>query len=138
DDPNEADKVDVVIIELKKLGLNLAKQEEIISQLKQRARRLVKYFPNKIQRVWFYGVIDFSKEFIIYLKENDYFEIYSKDKAFYGEEKIISIDKDSHNQVFVGINLISFDAFWKDAESRNSTFLKILKDGFRKHKPSIN
>ena len=36
-------KTDVVIVELKKLGLPLAKREEVVSQLKQRARKLAKY-----------------------------------------------------------------------------------------------
>lgn len=123
-------KVDVVIIELKKLGLKLAKREEIISQLKQRARRLLKYYPDKIQRIYFYGIIDFSDEFITSLIENDYFEIYSSDKAFYGREKVVQIDNHD-NYFYINVNLISFEAFWKDAESRNSTFLKILKQGFK-------
>ena len=65
-------KTDVVIVELKKLGLPLAKREEVVSQLKQRARKLAKYYPDKIQRIWFYGIVDIDAEFRIALKEENY------------------------------------------------------------------
>lgn len=71
--PNDEKKntpVDVVIIELKKKGLKLAKNEEVISQLRQRARRLMKYYNNKIQRIWFYGIIEFSTELKISMLED--------------------------------------------------------------------
>ncbi len=131
DNPEKPDnKVDVVIVELKRLETKLAEKEEVISQLKQRARRLLKYYPKKIQRIFFYGILDFSSEFIDSLEEADYFEIYSKDKAFYGEEKV----KYENKFTYIGVNLLSFDAFWKDAESRNETFLRILKNSFMKNK----
>ena len=60
--PQAKQKVDVVIIELKKKGLKLAKNEEVISQLRQRARRLMKYYNDKIQRIWFYGIVEFNDE----------------------------------------------------------------------------
>ena len=134
-DPNATDatenKVDVVIVELKKLGLKLAKREEVVSQLKQRARKLLNYFPNKIQRIWFYGIVDIDKEFRISLKEDGYTELYSKGELFYNEEKII-IDEDKDLKIPIGVYIMSFDAFLKDAETRNSTFLEILKEGLKR------
>jgi len=133
DSPNQDNiKVDVVIVELKKIGRDLAGKEELVSQLKQRARRLINYYPNKIQRIWFYGIIDFTKEFETSLKESKYFEIFSKDKAYYGEETIMSIE-DNSKSILIGINLLSFEAFWQDAESRNATFLRILKNEFKQN-----
>jgi hypothetical protein len=72
DDKNEDIKVDVVIVELKKRGIILAKTEEVISQLRQRARKLMKYYPNKIQRIWFYGIVEFNTEFKLSLKDEEY------------------------------------------------------------------
>jgi hypothetical protein len=130
---NEIGKVDVVIIELKKLELKLAKREEIRSQFKQRARRLLKYYPDKIQRIFFYGIIDFTKEFERSLREDKFIPIFSEEgQIFYGRQPVLYDDENSiEKEHYIDITLLSFEAFWKDAERRNSTFLKILKDGFK-------
>lgn len=128
-------KVDVVIIELKKLDLKLAKREELRSQFKQRARRLLKYYPDKIQRIFFYGIIDFDKEFERSLREDGFIPIFSEEgQIFYGRQQVIYDDENSiEREQFIDITLLSFKAFWKDAERRNSTFLKILKQGFKEN-----
>lgn len=130
-DLDGSQKLDVVIVELKKYGLKLAGKEEVISQLKQRARKLLNYYPNRIQRIWFYGVVDFDKEFIRSLKEEKYLEIYSRGQYFYKEIDIIP-DYDENIMIPIGINLLSIEAFVEDAQARNSTFLKILKDSIKK------
>ena len=132
-DPNNKtnSKLDVVIVELKKLGLGLAKKEELISQLRQRARKLLNYYPSRIQRIWFYGVVDFDKDFIRSLKEDDYLEVFSNDSYYYKELKIMP-DYDENVKIPTGVNVLSFEALLKDAEARNSTFLKLLKEGFKK------
>ncbi len=129
-------KVDVVIIELKKFDLKLAKREELRSQFKQRARRLLKYFPNKIQRIFFYGIIDFTKEFERSLREDKFIPIFSEEgQIFYGRQPVIYEDEISQEREHeIDITLLSFEAFWKDAERRNTTFLKILKEGFKNEK----
>lgn len=131
--PNDSEvvKFDIVVVELKKLGLKLAKKEELVSQLKQRARKLLQHYPDRIQRIWFYGIIDFDDEFVRSLKEEDYLEVYSGGKYFYKESNIIP-DKDKPEfKVPIGLNLISFDSLILDAKSRNNTFLEILKEGLK-------
>ena len=130
DPKNDDSKLDVVVVELKKKGLKLAKREEVISQLRQRARKLLNYYPNRIQRIWFYGVVDFDKEFVRSLKEEQYLQIYSAGDYFYKELNIIP-DYDENKIVPIGVNLLSFDALLSDAENRNSTFLNLLKDSFK-------
>lgn len=123
--------LDVVIVELKKKGnIGLAKKEEVISQLKQRARKLLNYFPNKIQRIWFYGIVDIDKEFEISLLEDEYIRIFSKDQYFYGDENIIP-EYNSEIKIPIGVNLLSYDSLIGDAKIRNSTFLEILKNSFK-------
>jgi hypothetical protein len=126
-DPTEAKKVDVVIVELKKLGLGLAKKEEVTSQLRQRARKLLQHYPNKIQRIWFYGIVDFDDEFKVSLLEDKYIELFSCGTVFYKEQPII-MDIETKTEIPVGLYVLSFDAFLKDAEVRNSTFLNLLKE----------
>lgn len=129
-DENGIEKVDVVIVELKKRGIVLAKTEEVISQLKQRAIKLMKYYPNKIQRIWFYGIVEFNDEFKLSLKNEEYTPLYSKDSLYYKENKIyLSVDDEVPH--IIGTYILSIDAFIQDAKARNLTFLELLKDGFK-------
>ncbi len=126
-DPNL--KSDVVIVELKKRGIKLARTEEVISQLKQRATKLMKYFPDKIQRIWFYGIVEFNDEFKLSLKNSQYTPLFSKDVLYYKEEPVyLSVEDDK--PYLIGTYILSIDAFIEDAKARNATFLEILKDGF--------
>jgi hypothetical protein len=129
-DPETTSLVDVVVIEFKKLGLKLAEKEEIYSQLKQRARRLLEFYPNKIQRIWFYGIIDFDREFKASLIESGYVKLFSTDDLFYKSQEIV-VNMDSLEKKYADIFLLSYDAMLSDAEARNSTFLNILKSSIK-------
>ncbi|MFC0778863.1 ATP-binding protein [Flavobacterium sp. HJSW_4] len=131
DNPDNSKKVDVVIVELKKTNLKLAKKEEVVSQLRQRARKLLKYYGDKIQRIWFYGVVDFDSEFKISLLEDKYTRLYSNDSVFYKEHPIILDENKPHESIPVGLYVMSFEAFIEDAYSRNSTFLNLLKENLK-------
>ena len=131
DPQNSQDKsVDVVVIELKKRGIKLAKTEEAISQLKQRAIKLLKYYPNKIQRMWFYAIVEFNDEFKLALINDEYTPLFSKDSLYYKENKLqLSLDDPTKYQI--GTYVLSIDAFIEDAKANNEVFLNILKDGFK-------
>ncbi len=136
DNPQKAENnysVDVVIIELKKRGITLAKTEEVESQLQQRAVKLLKYYPNKIQRMWFYGIVEFTNEFKLSLKNNKYTPLYSKDSLYYKENEWYTDLADDSKPYKVGTYILSIDAFIKDAKAHNEVFLNILKDGFKKN-----
>ncbi|MBF0502313.1 MAG: sensor histidine kinase [Candidatus Riflebacteria bacterium] len=129
--PLNSQKVDIVIVELKKKGLPLAKNEEVISQLKQRARKLLNYYGKTIQRVWFYGIVEFDKELRRSLKEEKFIEVFSCGEVYYKEHEIYP-DFDDDNPIPVGLNVLSFEALFRDADARNNTFLNILKGSIRK------
>lgn len=129
--------VDVVIIELKKKGLKLAKNEEVISQLRQRARRLMKYYNNKIQRIWFYGIIEFSDELKISMLEDKFNELFSNGAVFYKEVDVM-LDYETKKTIPAGIFLMEFNSFIADADTRNSTFLKVLKSHFTENRDIDN
>lgn len=129
--------VDVVIVELKRKGLDHLGKYAIIEQIKQRARRLVSVYGTKIQRMWFFGVIDFDKDMRISLKEDEWQPIYSKGESYYKELFVVRVDADgnelSGSKVPVSVTLLSQESLWKDALARNETFLSILKDSIRQH-----
>ncbi len=124
--PETAPKVDVVVVELKKHGLGIAKNEEVVSQLRQRARKLLRYYPDKIDRIWFYGITDIDAQFRRSLLEDEFKELFSNGQMFYKSQPIIV---DDEQQKFpVDLYVMTYEALIQDAESRNSTFLRILKD----------
>lgn len=133
-DPNKSDNksVDVVIIELKKRGITLAKTEEVESQLQQRAVKLLNYYPNKIQRMWFYGIVEFNDDFKLSLLNTEYTPLYSKDQLYYKENSWRKSLEDE-TRYKVGTYILSIDAFINDAKAHNEIFLNILKESF-KHK----
>lgn len=133
DNPEKAEdkSIDVVIIELKKRGISLAKTEEVESQLQQRAVRLLKHYPNKIQRMWFYGIVEFTNDFKLSLRNDKYTPLYSKDSLYYKENEWYTDLSDDSKPYKVGTYILSIDAFIKDAKANNEIFLNILKEGFR-------
>lgn len=128
--PDTNAKVDVVIVELKKMGVSLNENVTVYTQLQTRATRLMHLYPNKIQRIWFYGIADIDNAFQLNLVNNRFIPLYSTGMAYYRED-IIKTSLTATESHIVGIHIISFDAFIEDANTRNSTFLNILKSNFR-------
>lgn len=126
--------VDVVIVELKKKELNYLDNMTVLNQIKMRARRLASLYPQKIQRMWFFGVVDFEadKELKIEMREGKWASIYSSaGTVFYNQINVTPTDKDrnplSDHDVPVSVTLMSYDAMIGDAKVRNESFLSILK-----------
>jgi hypothetical protein len=131
--PEEMTKVDVVIVELKRLGLEQGGKEYLVSQLRQRARVLLSHYPNKIQRIWFYGIVDIDNEFRRFLLEDEYIELYSPGTLYYKQQNVIVDGDPTEKKIPWGLFVQSYNSFVNDAEIRNSTFLKILKESIKKN-----
>ena len=129
-DPEKAEKVDVVIVELKKRGLQLEDNVKAIVQLQKRATKLMRYYPDKIQRIWFYAVVEFNDELKLWLENNRFAKLFSVDAMYYREDEM-KLQLNSTEKCNIGIYVLSIDAFINDADVRNSTFLKILKENFK-------
>jgi hypothetical protein len=129
-DPNTSPKVDVVIVELKKRGKGLEETVTAITQLHSRAVKLMNYYPDKIQRIWFYAVVEFNPEFKLYLQNNKFTPLFSTDELYYREDDI-KTSLEATTTCKIGLYVLSLDAFINDADARNSTFLNILKENFK-------
>ncbi len=127
DDPQSAAKVDVVVVELKKRTDDEKENTYALVQLLQRAEKLVQYYGN-IQRIWYYAILQINDSFATRLQQQRYSPLFSKGRVFYREDVTIAPDG---SQIPTPVFVISFDAVINDAESRNSTFLKILRDGMK-------
>ena len=83
--------------------------------------------------MWFYGIVDIlnDKEFVDSLTENRYVPIFSDGSMFYREIQI------GDDNIPIGFYILSYHALLSDAETRNSTFLRIIKEGFKKSKTEV-
>ena len=141
DDINTCDHpVDVVVVELKKKDLGYLDNRTVIEQMKQRARRLLAYYPSKIQRMWFFGIVDIDPEFRLSLRE-EWKTLYSKGDVFYKDYELFPMNKKmeeiGNTKVPVSMTVMSFDAMWKDAEARNNNFLDLFKKSIEEYNKEI-
>ena len=130
--PNDLDrKVDVVVVELKRLGLSAEQNSIVEFQLDTRTRRLAEYYGNRIQRMWFYGIVDFDDQYEMHLRDNYFKPLFSNGKIYF-RSKPVSLNLTSSQSVIQNAYILDFCAIVEDANSRNSTFLKILQHSFEK------
>jgi len=128
DDPNGEHPFDVVVVELKKRGISLEENMKVITQLEKRARKLMQYYNNKIQRIWYYGIIEFNEEVELALA-GEYKELFSSGKMYYRETEV-AISLEPKVTLPIGVYIWDIDAVINDAESRNSAFLELIKSKF--------
>lgn len=123
--PENKKPFDVVIVELKKRGISLEENMKVITQLEKRARKLMEYYNNQIQRIWFYGIIDFNEDVEMQLA-GEYTELYSSGKMYYREINI-AISLNPKVILPVGVFIWDLDAIVDDANARNSAFLNLIR-----------
>lgn len=128
--PEEQKPFDVVIVELKKRGISLEENMKVVTQLEKRARKLMKHYNNQIQRIWFYGIIEFNEEVEMQLA-GEYTELYSSGKMYYRETNI-AISLNPKVTLPIGVFIWDLDAVISDADARNSAFLNLIKSKFIK------
>lgn len=126
--PNAGVPFDVVIIELKRRGLTLEENMKVVTQLEKRARKLMKYYNNRIQRIWYYGIVDIDEELELHLS-GEYQELYSVGKMFY-KSIDIALSLDPKIVVPIGVFIWDIDAVVSDADARNKAFLNLIKSKF--------
>ncbi len=128
-DPDTEPLVDVVVVEIKKKTDDEKENQFAINQLLDRAVKLVEYCPN-IQRVWYYAVIQISDTMSTRLRQQKWAPLFSKGKVFYQE---FLTERPDGSTVPTPTFAMSFDAIVADAQSRNHTFLEILRSGMKKY-----
>ena len=122
-------KFDVVVIELKRLGISAEQNSIVEFQLDTRTQRLAEYYGNRIQRMWFYGIVDFDDKYRNHLVNNWFNPLFSNGEIYF-RSKTVFLDLNKQQSVIQNAYILDFKAMVEDANSRNSTFLKILRKRF--------
>lgn len=129
-DPNNvSQKVDVVVVELKRLGLSAELSSIVEFQLDTRTQKLAEYYDNRIQRMWFYGIVEMDARYRMHLINNDFSPLFSNGNVYFRSKKIW-LDEDKTKSVIQNVYIMDFKALVEDANTRNETFLKILRQQF--------
>lgn len=126
--PDNKKPFDIVIVELKKRGISLEENMKVVTQLEKRARKLMQYYDNQIQRIWYYGIIEFNEEVELALS-GEYTELYSTGKMYY-KETSVAISLSPRKILPIGVFIWDLDAVVEDAHSRNAAFLNLIKSKF--------
>ncbi|MBR5853735.1 MAG: ATP-binding protein [Alistipes sp.] len=128
-DPSTSEKFDVVIIELKHKGLKSEDNIRVEAQLEKRARDLFAIYPDKIQSLWLYGVVELDNDYKALLSTAGYQPMYSKGNIFVHTGDI-TVDWESRTKIPAVRYILDFDALVNDADARNKTFLNLIKSKF--------
>ncbi len=122
---------EVVIIEQKNKIVGPNAKEKVVDQIQRRAQKLLAYYPNNIQRMWFYGLVDMDNEFELALQADGYTLIDGGEHTFY---KNVDIQHDNNGVTHrcpIGISILSASTFLEVAENRNQRLLNLLKKSFK-------
>ena len=129
-DPTEKGKmVDVVIVELKRLGISAEQNSIVEFQLDTRTQKLADYYQKHIQRMWFYGIVDFDEKYETHLVNQGFNPLFSSGNVYF-RSKTIYTDKTKSFGVIQNAYIMDYRALIEDANSRNETFLNILRHHF--------
>lgn len=126
--PEEEKPFDVVIVELKKRGVSVYENLKTVNQLESRARNIYKYYNNKVQRIWYYGIVEFNEELELALPST-FTKLYSSGKLYY-DQRDVTISLNPKETIPASIFMWDLDAIIQDANLRNSTFLNFIKSKF--------
>ena len=79
--------------------------------------------------MWFYGIVEFDERYEMHLVNNGYDPLFSNGNVYF-KSKIVYTDKSKSYGVIQNSYIMDFKALVEDANSRNETFLKILRHQF--------
>lgn len=129
-DPTKDNRMlDVVVVELKRLGITPEQNSIVEFQLDTRTQRLAEYYGRRIQRMWFYGIVEFTDQYRMHLVNNGYNPLFSNGSVYFKSKPVYTDLKKSFS-VVQNSYIMDFSALVEDANTRNETFLKILKNQF--------
>ena len=127
-DPAQEEKVDVVVIEIKRRAANEKENTYAALQLAKRARKLVNHCLT-IQRVWYFGIIEIDDALSQLLLDTNWIPLFSRGRIFYQDYRV---ERPDGIRVPTPTYLVSYDAIIRDAAVRNHTFLEILKSDIKR------
>ena len=117
---------EIVIVELKRMGISPEMTSIVEFQLDTRTQQLAEMYDSRIEKAWFYGIVDFNPKYETHLRNEGFSRQFSHGKIYH-RSKPIFVDEFSERRVQQEAFIMDFHALVEDAAVRNSTFLKILQ-----------
>lgn len=99
-DPTKDNRMlDVVVVELKRLGIPPEQNSIVEFQLDTRTQRLAEYYGRRIQRMWFYGIVEFTDKYRMHLVNNGYNPLFSNGSVYFKSKPVYTDLKKSFSVV---------------------------------------
>lgn len=120
---NDPEEVDIVIFEFKRLNLNIHRNFDATTELLKYTREIQKVCgkKTKVGRIWLYALVNMSDNFRETLNDTDFKQRFTvSGEVWYRYYETRNVE----------ISYLDFDALVSDANTRNKTFMDILKDRF--------
>lgn len=122
-DENLKGEIDIVIFEFKKLNSNKHEKLKASSELVEYASEIKDLINEEIAvgKIWLYALVDIDDKFKRTLRNQDYKSRFSiQGEVWYRY----------YNELGLEVSYLDFNALISDANARNETFIRILKDNF--------
>ena len=99
----------MVIVELKRRHEIDTRSFDVNTQLTQRARSIINQLGDKIQRIWFYGIIDIDTDMSDILLSNKHIKLYSTKDLYYASKDITITNSFTNEQKIYPANFLGLD-----------------------------
>lgn len=126
---DDGEKFDIVIVELKRPGITTEANSIVEVQLDKRTQALSAHYGHRIQRAWYYGIVEMTDDYRMHLKNNQYRPLFSHGNIYY-KTKPVYRDLDDDIGVVQHSYIIDYRSLVADASARNSAFLRLLREKF--------
>lgn len=127
---------DIVVVEMKKLGVKIEKEAAVITQLTTRAMDILDYFNPTTQRLWLFGIVEVTPIMRRILITEGWSPLYSTGQYWHTTRDVVPTSGGA--PVPTQFYIIPYRTLISDAKLRNGTFMDLLKRTIKKPLPSLD
>lgn len=118
-------KVDIVVVEMKRLGVEIKEEVHVVTQLTERAMAILDHFDGSAQRLWLYGIAEITERMKRLLVSEGWSPLYSAGEYWHTTKAVVPLN--GGNPVPTSFYLMPYQTMVADAKLRNATFMNLLK-----------
>jgi hypothetical protein len=129
-DITSASHNDIVVVEMKRLGVEIDRESAVVNQLTTRAMDILDYFQPSTQRLWLFGIVEVTPLMKRILQTEGWSPLYSTGEYWHKTKPVIPTN--GGTAVHTSFYIIPYHTLVADAKQRNETFMNLLRRTLRK------
>lgn len=127
---------DIVVVEMKKLGVKIEKEAAVVTQLTTRAMAILDYFNPSTQRLWLFGIVEVTDVMRRILETEGWSPLYSTGEYWHQTKNVVPAG--GGPSVPTQFYIIPYRTLVADAKQRNETFMNLLRRTIKKPLPTLD